>query len=74
MWLLPSLDSFLFFLYDILCAITEKIDGGLLHLFKYLLLRPWLDFDVEINRSQIKPAILFELVARVGHFDIHVFQ
>lgn len=29
MWLLPSLYSFLFFLYDILCAITEMVDRGL---------------------------------------------
>ena len=41
--------------HDISLAIantkTKTVDGGLLYLFKYLLLGPWLDFDVEINRS-----------------------
>lgn len=40
----------------------------------YLLLGPWLDFDVEVNRPQVEPAILFKLVARVGHLEIHVLQ
>ena len=41
---------------------------------RYLLLGPWLDFDVEVNRPQVEPAILFKLVARVGHLEIHVLQ
>lgn len=56
---------------------TRELNQGQakhLHFSIYLSSGSWLSLDIEIDRPEVKPAILFELIARVSHFEIDVSE